>query len=390
MDKMLENRERWAGLAIAALLPLVLTWFACILTTSIIYALTASAPVLGDIGWSDSLHFGTSFWLVSVGATLRIEAARLSLIPLTLTVVTWWLSLRSAKRALVASWEDIVVYTAVAAIFTALLGFIDLEGTFLISAVVGAAILGFTSSFVAWCSSTPVPLSWWHHVERGWKIARPLLLGAFACGAIAFFVALIASHKRIGALYSAYVAHWAGNIGITFVQLLYLPLFVIWALSFISGSPIHIGSGTSFSPFSTSSAPLPGIPVFGAMPSASIPLYFLPLILVSVGAFAGWRVLHPRGSNDSAPDVSGDDDSVALSGTGSYSTFRECAIDAGLGLGIVFFVLACAGALASGALGTGRMYELGVNAPLFALLATLEIALGLFAVLFLTRTRHRK
>ena len=138
MEELLTNRERWAGLVIAALMPVVVTWFACILVTSFIYLLTASSPALDNITWSDSLHFGTSTWLLSVGATLRIGAGRLSLIPLTLTAVTWWISLRSAKRALIATWEDVVVYTVVSALFAALLGFIDLEGTFLISAVIGA------------------------------------------------------------------------------------------------------------------------------------------------------------------------------------------------------------------------------------------------------------
>lgn len=397
MEDLLKNRERWASLAIAALLPLVLTWFVCILITSIIYALTASAPALGDIGWSDSLHFGTSFWLVSVGATLRIGTARMALIPLTLTAVTWWLSVRGAKRSLISSWEDVAVYTAVSAIFTALLGFIDLEGTFLISAVVGAAILGFSASIFAWWGSEPAPLSWWHYLQRGWRLARPLLIGAFACASLAFLVAIVVSFKRVGALYSAYEAHWAGNIGITFVQLLYLPLFIIWALSFISGSPIHIGSGTSFSPFVTSPAPLPGIPFFGTIPSASVPLYFLPLMLLLVGIVAPWWALRPRKNSDDDSLYADDAESVEIYGVGEAgNTFeipqnwREYWRDIGLSLAIVFLVLACAGALASGALGSGRMYEVGVNAPLFALLATIELGGGLCVFLGLRMWKEKR
>lgn len=385
MEELLKNRERWAGLAIAALMPVVLTWFVCILVTSFIYLLTASSPALNDITWADSLHFGTSTWLLSFGATLRIGAARLSLIPLTLTAVTWWLSLRSAKRALISTWEDVVVYTGVSAIFAALLGFIDLEGTFLISAVIGAALLGFTSSIAAWWSTAPAPLLWWGYIERGWKFARPMLLGALACASVAFLVGLIVSFKRVGAIYEAYAAHWAGNIGITFVQLLYLPIFVVWALSFISGAPIHVGAGTSFSPFSTSAAPLPGIPAFGAIPSASIPLYFLPIVLMCVGALSARRVLRSNASEVDMSSVGGD--AVVIGGSETSPAFRERAIDAGISLGIVFIVLACVGALASGALGSGRMFEVGVNAPFFALLATAELGLGLFAVLFLTRPK---
>lgn len=387
MEELLTNRERWAGLAIAALMPVVVTWFVCILVTSFIYLITASSPALDNITWSDSLHFGTSTWLLSVGATLRIGAGRLSLIPLTLTAVTWWISLRSAKRALIATWEDVVVYTVVSALFAALLGFIDLEGTFLISAVIGAALLGFTASVAAWWSAVPVPLSWWGYVERGWKFARPMLVGALACAGVAFLVGLTVSLKRVGAIYEAYSAHWAGNIGITFVQLLYLPLFVIWALSFISGAPIHVGEGTSFSPFSTSAAPLPGIPAFGAIPSASIPLYFLPIVLICVGAVSARWALRLQHSEDNPLEIDGDEAIVSI-GSSSSPSFRERAIDAGIGLGIVFIVLACAGALASGALGSGRMYEVGVNSPLVALLATAELGLGLFAVLFFTRPKN--
>lgn len=395
MEELLENRERWAGVAIAALMPVALTWFACILVTSFIYLLTASAPVLEDITWTDTLHFGTSTWLLSVGATLRIGAARLSLIPLTLTAVTWWLSLRSAKRAFISTWEDVAVYTAVSAVFAALLGVIDLESTFLVSAIIGAALLGFTASVAAWWSAAPVPLSWWSYIERGWKFARPMLLSALACASVAFLVALVVSFKRVGAIYGAYSAHWAGNLGVTFVQLLYLPIFVVWALSFISGAPIHVGEGTSFSPFSTSAAPLPGIPVFGALPSASIPLYFLPIVLVAVGAVSAWWALRPQASasNPLTSDgggalyIDGDDSVIELSEPSTALTFRERAIEAGISLGIVFIVLACAGALASGALGSGRMYEVGVNAPLFALLATAELSLGLFVFIFLDSRR---
>ncbi|MBR5951439.1 MAG: hypothetical protein IKZ87_08430 [Actinomycetaceae bacterium] len=397
MEKLIHDRERLTRLAVAALMPVALTWFACILIFSFIYLLTASAPALEDATWADTLHLGTSLWLVSVGATIRIGVARISLIPLTLTVLTWWLSVRSAQRAFIATWEDVAIYTAVTTLFAGLLGFIDYEGTFLIGALVGAALLGFTASLVAWWSCAPVPLSWWKYVQRGWQWARPVLIAAFACATAAFLIALIVSFKRVGAIYEAYLAHWVGNAGITFAQLLYLPLFIVWALSFIVGVPIHVGEGTSFSPFSTSSAPLPGIPFFGVIPSTHFLLYGLPLVLVCAGVASAWWVTRSRDKADSALIVLNNNSEVtvaevdAQTGTVTASemlvettaplTFRQRAIDAGMGLAIVFIVLACAGALSSGALGSGRMYEIGLNAPLFALFATLELALGVFAFL---------
>lgn len=388
-----EKRDHWVALALSTAQPFVMIWLVIVLLAVATYALTASSPILGDATWTDAFHVGSSIWLLPLGATVSVGAVRVGLKPLAITIALFWFVFRAARRAGVVSWEDVAIVAATGALTALAGGLFAFSGTFLLSAVLGAAILGALAALLAWRSWLIPSASWWTVIESGWRYGRHILLVLAGFGFLLVVAVLIFGHSQVDALYDAYVTGRAGFLGLTFVQLLYLPNFVIWAASIASGAPIHVGEGASFSAFGSTAAPLPGIPFFGALPQPTTHLQILLVLPVIAGFLGGFLAdRRARKHGDAIEGDSGDEAVVVESLQADPEpprTLREAAREAGVALAIIFVVLACAGVLASGPLGSGRMLDVGVNAPLFALLATCEIAVGLaIAVAVRPRNRH--
>ncbi len=363
-----ERRDHWAALAIAAVQPFLLTWLLMALASFGIYAATASAPALSDCTWSDALHVASSFWLLAFGATVCAGDLRIGLVPLAIPLFALWLVYRAARRAGVVEWGDVAVVAATGALSACVVAFLALPDTFWLSAVLGAGIVGAVAALLAWRSWLIPSLAWWDRVERGWRYAWPLLaLLAFA-GLLLVFAALSAGRGRVDALYDAYATSRSGTFGLTLVQLLFLPDLAVWALSIAAGAPVRVGAGTSFSAFGTTAGTLPGLPFFGALPEPGARLPALVAIPVLAGLAAGFIAMRRAAHGNEAAEPS-----------------RHCgpgtlACDFGVAFGLVFAALALAGALSSGPLGSGPMTDVGPNAPLMALLLSLETGLGLAIV----------
>lgn len=151
------------------------------------------------------------------------------------------------------------------------------------------------------------------------------------------------------------------GIVLILLQVAYLPNAVMMALGYVSGPGFVVGTGTHYSIFGTTTEPLPAIPLLGALPSPGAgPGWPVLLGLVALGFLVG--AVRATRSGDRAPARIG----------------REIAV----AVPVLYGLLAVSGVLASGALGPGRMADVGVNAPVVALTSTALIAAGLSAGLF--------
>ncbi|MDP9737597.1 cell division protein PerM [Curtobacterium sp. 260] len=179
-----------------------------------------------------------------------------------------------------------------------------------------------------------------------------------AAGVVVAFL-LVTSFAEVIALYERSHAGVVGGIALTVGQLAFLPDFVGWAVAWLVGPGFAIGTGSSVSPVGTSLGPIPGVPVFGALPASGHTFGLLGVLVSVVAGFVVGGLMRPA-----LVRALGDDD----------SPLRRAL--AGVATGVVAGVLTgVATGLTAGSLGPGRLAEAGPDGLLVGLLAALEVGL---------------
>jgi hypothetical protein len=201
-------------------------------------------------------------------------------------------------------------------------------------------------------------------VLRGGTVAVALVMAA---AAVATTVLIATSYGSIIALYEGIHAGVLGGVTLTLGQLAFIPNLVVWAASWLVGPGFALGTGSSVSPLGTSLGPVPAVPMFGALPAGDLAFGFLGLLVpVLAGLLAGLMV---------------------RSRLGDRSTLELVGIGAGIGVfgGALLGALAAASA---GALGPGRLVDVGPNPWLVAAFAALEFGVPAFLGLVSVRARE--
>ena len=242
-------------------------------------------------------------------------------------------------------------------------------------------------------------------VARGTAV---VVVGLIGLGALLFAVALILRGGEVIALFEAAHVDGLGATVVTLAQFAYLPTLTIWGLSFIAGPGFAVGTGTAVSPAGTQLGVVPGIPILGALPESTTPwLLLLALLPIAVGGFAGWicrsRLVATASPLMQAPPESSGN--AALDALLSHSraepveqpipaTPDDDPIGARLVTAAGIAVLAGAASallavLASGAIGPGRLTEVGPAPGPVALAVGVEVLIGA-AILLLSPRRRPK
>jgi Family of unknown function (DUF6350) len=184
--------------------------------------------------------------------------------------------------------------------------------------------------------------------------------GVMAIAGIATAIMILANYATIIGLYETLQAGIMGGITLTLAQLALIPNLVIWAASWFVGPGIAVGVGTSVSPVGTSLGPVPGLPILGALPHGTLAFGFLGLLVPVLIGFGCAVLIRQR---------------MQRPGVGE-PTLRVQLVT-GLGMGAVAGLLL--GLLAwwsGGAVGPGRLAEVGPNPLLVGLLAFAEIGVA--------------
>lgn len=184
--------------------------------------------------------------------------------------------------------------------------------------------------------------------------------GVLVVSAVAVTVLIAINYATIVGLYEAVQAGVVGGATITLAQLALIPNFVIWAAAWFVGPGIALGVGTTVSPIGTVVGTLPGLPLFGALPQGTPAYGFLGLLVPVLLGFVGAVVIRQRLDRPGVPE----------------RTTLEHVLT-GLGMGVVAGMLL--GVLAwwsAGAMGPGRLVEVGPNPLLVGALAAAEIGVA--------------
>ncbi|MEU8896288.1 DUF6350 family protein [Nocardia sp. NPDC048505] len=189
--------------------------------------------------------------------------------------------------------------------------------------------------------------------------ARRTLLRLLACGLAVTVLSFFLHWSRIGDTYQP-AGNAVGVLGLTLLSLAYLPNVALGAVGVVFGAGAHVGD-VSISLFSVVGGPVPAVPVLAALPEGPAAAWWLVLLLIPAAA----GVLNGLDCGRTSPDQA----------RSPWATLVSAAL--------VSMALTLLGAIGGGALGNfGRV---GLDLPLFGLLAFGWLALAGYAGLMFAR-----
>ncbi len=321
---------------LAVVLPVLLVW---------------TADGRSGAGLADALRTGAQLWLVAHGAALDVPGGVVTLTPLGLLALPLWLLSRAGRHAERGAVARRVLFVVVP--YAALAGAVSLvsstgevhapaPGAVLSSAVVATAgvVLGARRHLAvpARLRRTAVPAA----------AATGVLLGA---GALVVAVRLGLQLSRAADLAGTTAPGAVGGLGLLVAGLLLLPNAVVCGAAWLAGPGFAIGAGTAVGPYGVDVGNVPALPLLAALPSGAAPGWAGPLALLVpllAGALAGRLVQR------SLPEAG----------------LPRLVAEAGLAALLTAGTLALLSGLAAGAVGGGRLVEVG-PAPMSVGLAVL-------------------
>lgn len=299
----LESAPGWVRAVLAALESLFLSSISVILPVYLAWLASPNAAVDGQ----RAVQVGLAGWCLGHGGGFYAKIGFVSVVPLFFTAVAVAICFRSTQRLTARMLRSEVVrirhlgglrwdvafegglfvatYTTVG-IFLA--STVHAPG---ITASVPRSALGFlmVSSLAYLLGLLSQFRGGFPEIAPGWDLRRRippgLRIGALA-GIRSFFVLLCVAmvgvgllafirFDRIAGLYDHLGPGLIGGALLTGLQLLYLPNFGVWALSWMAGPGFGIGLESSISLTQSSPGPLPFLPAFAALPEAGpLPVTF--------------------------------------------------------------------------------------------------------------------
>lgn len=333
-------------------------------------------------GLIGTARFAAAGWLLGHGVPIPIGRDVVSLTPLLVTgLAVWRLSRagvhtsravsghrsRSVRGALVAAGAVGLGYGLIGVVVAAWVG-----------APVGRAVLTlalFAAAAAGWGAL--------RHSRAGRRLRRRipalardairtgicaalLILGV---GAAAAGAALAVHGGDASAMLASYRAGVVGQSGITLVCLVFSPNIAVWGAAYLLGPGFAMGVGTVVSPGLVAVGPIPSVPVLAALPATAVSgvgsiLLGIPLIAAMAAGVLLARRRAPIG----------------------WSRLLGAAALAGPVCGLA---LQLAGLVAGGALGSGRLAEIGPTGGGPFLWGTLVGAAGAMVGAVAVRALHR-
>lgn len=340
-----------------------------LLAVGVVVALGWALSSRGDDVITTPLRAAGTLWLVAHHTPVTTPLGTVTLLPLLLTAVPLVLLVFAGRWAgritALRGWGDVALLVATGTATYAFVGFLVAQVSGIADATVGvgAAVvrtgllsaLGLTAGVLLGSGMLRplvdrLPLL----VRRGAVAAAASGSALVAMAGVVALVALAAQWSTVTGLTRQVAASPADAVGLLLLSLAYLPNLLVWSLAYIAGPGFSVGGGVGVDPFSSSGALLPGIPLLGAIPQEAAPAAPLLLLLPVVAGMVGSLVLRRRGSLDLV------DEAMVLLGA---------AAAVGLAAGLLAW-------LSGGALGSGRLADVGPHGLAVGLTVTGLVAAG--------------
>ena len=321
---------------------------------------------------TDALRVGADVWLVGHGSGLSVGGVPLAIVPLSLTALIAAVVYRFGRWAGESSAEvdddrtlgvAAVVFTGlymVVAVITCVVLGQDSASPGLGRAIVGSMLLAGVAGTLGMAVGTGRLPVWVGRVP-GW--VRSVAYGATAtflmllvASAVLVAVMVLLGLNQASTVMSGLHLSSGDYVMYTLVTMAVAPNAVLFGSSYLLGPGFAVGTGTVVSPSVVSLGPVPAFPLLAALPEAgptpqwAMGFLAVPVVVAMIGAVLAQRAYR-------VPAY----DSAALRGFG-------CGFGAAL-------LTTAAIALSGGAMGTGRMADIG--APLGDVLVSAVAAMSL-------------
>ncbi|MDT4990634.1 MAG: hypothetical protein QOH97_526 [Actinoplanes sp.] len=387
-----DTRKR-APLAVAAVFATIWAALLCYLPVTAVIGLARTLEGAGGLG--GALHAGLAAWLLGHGVPIGTSIGPLALAPLLLTLLVGWRLDRAAlhvTRAIGArhngSLRTALKIAGAIGIAYAILGglaalFVDGRGTAVSSghAELNFFVLGGLGSLIGSLRSTEglvivarrIPPVLRHGLRTG-LVAAVLVVAA---GAAFAGLSVAIGGGQAADMIAAYRTGTAGQAGITLVSLAYAANAAIWAAAYLLGPGFLLGTGSAVRLTEVTVGPLPTLPLVAGLPNGPVGATGAALLAVPVliGMASGWLLTRrlSRGRGHGAPNrpVQGGrsrpGEPPHHPARAPWSRLIGAALITGPVAGVVLGGLAW---LSGGALGDGRLAQIGPGAWPVALVAT--------------------
>ncbi|ACZ22716.1 hypothetical protein Sked_28140 [Sanguibacter keddieii DSM 10542] len=368
----------WVSGVLGAIQAVVFS-LAVVVVPAIAMAVAANAQLSASTsGWTAAVPVASRLWLLGHGVPLVTGIATVTIVPLGITAAAVFAVFVSARRTIVptrsAFWSAAATYTVGTLLVAVSTG--STSGLQLTSAALG----GLAVALVGLCwglltGPEPGPLA-----DRAAVLAARLPQvvrdGARGAATAAAVVALLSGlltllwvmigWSTVGDVLSDLRLDAASSISLGIAQLALLPNLAVFAGTWIAGPGFAVGSGTHFGPDLVTSAPLPAIPLLGALPAPSAGGgvgVWAPVLVGVAGVVGGW---------------------VASRRT-EHMLWWHTVVVAGLvgtGAGVAAGTMV---ALASGVAGPGRLADVGASPVYLGACVAAQVGAGALLVLLVTR-----
>ncbi|WP_156760565.1 cell division protein PerM [Microbacterium karelineae] len=384
------------GLA-AVLAPFTLLWIAVFREAAAWDALWPATARVWQLGHLVPVHIGLGDTAADLGIPDDGSAFWVSVAPLLFAAFTLLFAARSGRRA-AASGASLVGFGAgvlTIAAFSALVAVTSAnpvaeastwQAIVLPTAVYAAGHLGGIVR-AAWGEGDGGAIDRIHEMLDGWgpawrevpalvvKGATVVIVGLVGAAALLFAALVALRGGEMISLFERAQVDAVGATALTLAQLAYVPTLLGWGVAWFAGPGFALGTGTAVSPSGTSLGVVPGVPILGVLPESGSGWMLLAVLLpVALGALAGW-IARRAYAHDWAFD-----------GDGHEHFSPRVAIAAGIAVcsGAAAAIIAAA---SSGAMGPGRLADVGPDPGPVALTIGLEALVGA-AILLLAPMRR--
>lgn len=375
----IDGAAPWVSGVLAATQALIFS-FAAVVIPAIAMAVTAAAQVAGaSTSWGGAVSISTRVWLLGHSVPLATGVADLTIVPLGVSAVAIFGAYVCARRTMTPHWSALLAglgtYLAGVLLLALLAGAVS--PVQLTSAAGGALVIGAIGlSWGALARPDAGDLADGLHavVMRVHVLIRVGTRGGMVAASSIVFMAgvvvatwMVAEHTTVTDVVRGLALDSASGVSLAVAQLALVPNLVVWALAWLAGPGFSVGAGTHFGLDAVTSAPLPALPLLGALPGPTTGaglVVWAPVLVGCAGALGGWFV-HRR-----------------MERIAWWHVFVLAAL-VGAGAGLVSGVLV---ALASGVGGPGRLGEVGASGVFIGLTVAAQVAIG--ALVLLVCVRH--
>ena len=279
---------------------------AAVVIPAIAMVVAAAGQIPGaETSWGGAVGMAARVWLLGHSVPLSTGVADLTIVPLGVSAVAVFGAYVSARRSLTPHWSALLsgAGTCISGVVLVALLSGAVSPVQLSSAVLGAlvvAAIGLTWGALARPDSDDLADGLHALVVRAPVLLRVGLRGGMVAAATAGVIAgvvtltwIVAEHTTVTDVVRGLALDSASGVSLAIAQLALVPNLVVWALAWLAGPGFAVGAGTHFGLDTVTSAPLPALPLLGALPGQTTGSglgLWAPVLVAFAGVLGGWFV----------------------------------------------------------------------------------------------------